>query len=136
MLDTNILVSACWKPGGNEDVVLEMGLQRKIELCATLQLWAEYEEVLHRKKFQKHESRIEHMLMRLHSCLAIVPVATQITLAIDADDNIVLESAMSSQAAYIVTGNLKDFPLDWPVARIVNARQFLDYFSVTGSAVP
>jgi predicted nucleic acid-binding protein len=44
----------------------------------------------------------------------------------DADDDIFLECAQAARAHYVVTGNLKDFPVKWADAQIVTARQFLD----------
>jgi predicted nucleic acid-binding protein len=44
----------------------------------------------------------------------------------DPDDDIFLESAQAARAHYLVTGNLRDFPMKWADTQIVTARQFLD----------
>jgi hypothetical protein len=53
----------------------------------------------------------------------------------DPDDDIFLECAQAARAAYIVTGNIKDFPASWHETRIVTARYFLEITSgETGKA--
>ena len=139
VLDTNILISACWKLGGLEDQVVELGLAGHFTMPVSPELWAEYIEVLARPKFLKLKSRIDTLLARLEPQVLRIETHSKLTLALDPDDNIILECALDSGANYIITGNLKHYPLDWPVARIVNARQFFDqtnYRSLVASAVP
>ena len=47
----------------------------------------------------------------------------------DPDDDIFLECAQAARAAYLVTGNLKHFPVTWLGSRIVTARRFLEIMS-------
>jgi putative PIN family toxin of toxin-antitoxin system len=126
VLDTNILISACWKPGGLEDQLVELAIARRIQAIASPALWAEYVEVVHRPKFEKLRDRADLLLARLNPCLLSVDSLPTLQLAHDPDDNLLLECAAGGQADSLITGNLKDFPLDWPIARIVNARGFLD----------
>jgi len=37
-----------------------------------------------------------------------------------------MECAQAAHANYLVTGNLKDYPVKWADTQIVNARQFLE----------
>ena len=139
VLDTNILISACWKLGGLEDQVVELGLAGHFTMVVSPAIWAEYVEVLARPKFSKLKPRIDNLLARLELQVSWIETQSKLTLALDPDDNIILECALDSGANYIITGNLKHYPLDWPVARIVNARQFFDqtnYRSLVASAVP
>jgi len=126
VLDTNILISACWKPGGLEEQVLELGLAGRFDIVVSPAVWAEYIEVLRRPKFEKLQPRVDVLLTRLESRIIYCEPDSKIELASDPDDNRMLECAAAAGAAYIVSGNLKDYPLDWPVARILNARQFLE----------
>lgn len=126
VLDTNILISACWKPGGLEEQVVEHGFSGRFTMAVSPALWAEYIEVLARPKFAKLTPRIDALLARLKSQVLNIATTTTLDLASDPDDNRILECALAAGAKYIVTGNLKHYPLDWPVARILNARQFLD----------
>ena len=137
VLDTNILISACWKPGGLEQQVLDLGLYGSFTLVVSAAVWDEYVEVLQRPKFVKLQPRVEALLHRLRDVVLRVEPATTLDLATDPDDNRLLECAATAQAQYLITGNLKDYPLDWPGARIVNARQFfyLVQFDRFGRAV-
>ena len=139
VLDTNILISACWKSGGLEDQVVELGLAGHFTMVVSPAIWGEYIEVLARPKFLKLNPRIDTLLARLEPQVLKLETHSTLRLATDPDDNIILECALDSGASYIITGNLKHYPLDWPVARIVNARQFFDqtnYCSFVASADP
>ncbi len=125
VLDTNILISACWSPGGLEDLVLRRGLEGRFEIAVSADLWAEYHDVLGRAKFAKLRDRSEPMLTALAARALRFTPQERVEAASDEDDNRVLECALACGAAYVVTGNLKHFPLDWEHARIVNARTFL-----------
>lgn len=129
VLDTNILISACWKPGGLEDRVVELGLAGRFQMLASEAVWAEYVEVLGRKKFASVIKRIEPLIARLEHSVERIEVNLTIEEASDPDDNRMLECAAAGHAAYLVTGNLKDYPPEWKLARIVNARQFLEAMS-------
>ncbi len=125
VLDTNILISACWSPDGIEMLVLKSGLAGRFEIATSLDLWTEYRDVLGRAKFAKLRDRIEPMLLELAAKALLFSPQVRVCAASDEDDNRVLECALASHAGFVVTGNLKHFPVDWPHARIVNARQFL-----------
>ena len=125
VLDTNILISACWSPGGIEELVLRYGLAGRFKIATSADLWTEYREVLGRAKFAKLRDRIEPMLLQLAAKALLFSPQVRVSAASDEDDNRVLECALAAQASYVVTGNLKHFPVDWPHARIMNARQFL-----------
>lgn len=139
VLDTNILISTCWKPGGLEEQVIELGLARRFTIAVSPALWAEYIDVLRRPKFKSIQPRVDLLIARLKPAVWKVEPTTTLTLASDPDDNRILECAAAAQASYIVTGNLRDFPLDWPIARIVHARHFLADLAqsnLTASAEP
>ena len=112
VLDTNILISACWKPGGLEEQVIELGLADHFTMVVSPELWAEYVEVLARPKFLKLKPRIDTLFARLEAKVLKTATHSKLTLASDPDDNIVLECALDTGADYIITGNLKHYPLD------------------------
>lgn len=126
VLDTNILISACWKPGGLEELVVERALAGRFQLVASPVVWAEYEEVLRRPKFAKLGPRVELLLTRLRPAVTLFATTIPVKLATDPDDNCILEAALAADADYVVTGNLRHFPPQMGKARIVNARLFLD----------
>jgi putative PIN family toxin of toxin-antitoxin system len=127
VLDTNILVSALLQPQGLPARILLMTLAgASAQLCVSGEIYAEYEEVIRRPKFKRSEDVIEQALRAIRQNGFWVKPSQKVLAAFDADDNIFLECAQASRAHFLVTGNLKDFPLKWAGTQIVTARQFLD----------
>jgi putative PIN family toxin of toxin-antitoxin system len=125
VLDTNILVSACWTPGGLEDRVVRMVLAGKLRIAVTPAVWEEYTEVLSRRKLAALREKSTELLSRLDALAINVEAGARLTEAGDEDDNRFLECAIAGSATFLITGNLRDYPAGWRAARIVNARQFL-----------
>lgn len=124
VLDTNILISACLKPQGLEARVLDIALRQA--LFVTEAVLAEYREVSTRAKFAAIRTCLESALHRIETSARLVqPLAVE-SAARDEDDNRLLECARAAQARYLITGNLKDYPPDFPGVTILNARAFLD----------
>jgi putative PIN family toxin of toxin-antitoxin system len=125
VLDTNILVSACWKPGGKEAEVARLAVSGAIIPCVSAAILAEYRDVFSRRKL----SGISHLSAELLTSLEHVALALETTVpvraSVDEDDNRFLECLDAAHAAYLITGNLRHYPEVWGHARIVNARTFL-----------
>jgi uncharacterized protein len=126
VLDTNILVSACWKPAGLEAQTVALAMRGAITACASRQILAEYREVLLRDKFAALRPRATQLLAALEPRLLMVEASGNARASLDEDDNCFIDCAASAGAAYLITGNLKHFPAQCGCARAVNARQFLD----------
>jgi putative PIN family toxin of toxin-antitoxin system len=130
VLDTNILVSACWKPCGLEAQVADMAIAGQIMACVSPEVLAEYRDVLSRPKLAAIGDRAHQLLAALECIAALVEPTTPITESIDDDDNRFLECATAAAADYLITGNLRHYPaiLTAPhgTIRIVNARTFLN----------
>jgi putative PIN family toxin of toxin-antitoxin system len=130
VLDTNILVSACWKPGGLEAQVADLAITSQITACVSPHILAEYRDVLSRPKLASVSNRTQELLSALERISLSVESTTPISESIDDDDNRFLECAAAAGAAYIITGNLRHYPAIWPAPhgtiRIVNARTFLN----------
>lgn len=126
VLDTNILISACLKPGGLEAQVVSMVRSGRIEACVTPEVLTEYRDVLLREKFRAVRERAEQLLAAFEACAVAVPPGEPVAAASDEDDNRFLECAASGNAAYLITGNLRHYPAAWTPTNIVNARSFID----------
>ncbi len=126
VLDTNILISACLKPGGLEAQTVQLARSRAFTLCVSPAVLAEYTEVLARDKFRSVREQSAEILASLPACAMVVETESVLHHLKDDDDNRLLECASAAGAAYLVTGNLKHFPDHWECARIVNARTFLE----------
>jgi predicted nucleic acid-binding protein len=57
--------------------------------------------------------------------MTVVVPKKKLDVAIDPDDNKVVECALEARADYIVTGNIRHFPSRFQDIRIVLPRQFL-----------
>jgi uncharacterized protein len=129
VLDTNILVSACWKPGGLEAQVADLATAGQITACVSPQVLAEYRDVLSRPKLASVSGRAQDLLAAIGRNALPVDATTQITESIDDDDNRFLECAVAAAADYLITGNLRHYPSELTALhgtiRIVNARTFL-----------
>jgi putative PIN family toxin of toxin-antitoxin system len=126
VLDTNILISACLKPDGLEARTVNLARGGAFTLCISSAVWAEYSDVLFRKKFAAVHADAVDMLRALEEHAVVVTAVTRpLQLASDEDDNRLLECAEAAGAAYLVTGNRRHFPAAWEPAQIVNAREFL-----------
>jgi uncharacterized protein len=127
VLDTNILVSALLQPQGLPARAFLMALAgTTAQLCVSGDVYAEYEEVVRRPKFNRDEAVIESALHAIRQNGFWVKPSEKVNVCSDPDDNIFLECAQAARAHYLVTGNLKDFPAKWANTQIVTARQFLD----------
>ena len=127
VLDTNILVSALLQPQGLPARTFLMGLAgTTAQLCVSGDVYAEYEEVVRRPKFNRDEAVIESALHAIRQNGFWVKPSEKVNVCSDPDDNIFLECAQAARAHYLVTGNLKDFPAKWANTQIVTARQLLD----------
>jgi uncharacterized protein len=125
VLDTNVLVSACWNPDGLEAAAVALAAQGSFTLCVSPAVIAEYRDVLSRKKLAKIESRAVAMLAALEKVWISFDASIGTSAASDEDDNRFLECALSAGADFLVTGNLRHYPEIFGTTRIVNARGFL-----------
>lgn len=126
VLDTNIVVSALLQPLGPPAQVFVLAIGGAIQLCISGEIYAEYEEVLSRPRFQRPEEVVAGTLQAIRDKSLWVRPTEAIRICSDPDDDIFLECAQAARADYLVTGNLKHFPASWGGTRIVSPRDLLD----------
>ena len=126
VLDTNIIVSALLQPLGPPAQVFELCLGGALQLCASGDIYAEYEEVISRPRFGRREETIAETLRAVREKGYWVRPTVATRACADPDDNMFLECAATAGAQYLVTGNLKHFPASLGETRIVTARWLLD----------
>lgn len=135
VLDTNIIISALLQPLGPPAQVFLLAVGGSIQLCVSGNVYAEYEEVIRRPRFRREEDLIAATLNTIRKEGLWVRPTETVRVCSDPDDDIFLECAQASRAAYLVTGNLKDFPASWRDTQIVTAGGFLEFMSAeTGQA--
>ena len=124
VLDTNVLISACWSPGGLEGRLVTLVLEGQLTACVTEAVMAEYREVAQRPKFATRAVCFERMIACFEKLAEVVKPGPATEAATDPDDNRLLECADGAAARWLITGNLRHFPGQHQGTHIVNARQF------------
>jgi putative PIN family toxin of toxin-antitoxin system len=127
VLDTNVVVSALLQPQSAPSRAFLMTIAgTMVQLCVSGDVYAEYEEVIQRPKFNRSEAVIEQTLRTIRQNGLWVKPSESVRVCSDPDDDIFLECAQAARAHYLLSGNLKDFPVKWAQTQIVTPRQFLD----------
>ncbi|HKE28301.1 MAG TPA: PIN domain-containing protein [Bryobacteraceae bacterium] len=85
------------------------------------------EEVVCRPRFQRSEDVIAGLLQTIREKGFWVQPTETVRVSPDPDDNIFLECAQAAQADYLVTGNLKHFPVSWKGTRIIPPRHLVGH---------
>lgn len=114
VFDTNVVVSACisaFAPPGR--IIDELFLEEQVNLCISIEVFSEYNEVLSRDKFLKIKGftrNAQKFLQYVAEFGLWFEPEISFTESRDADDNIFLDLAFAAAADFIITGNFKDFP--------------------------
>ena len=126
VLDTNVVVSALLKDGSAPSQVLNEALNGCIIPVLNSDILNEYGEVLLRKKFGFSEQNVIKFITELSKRALFIKAAPTNEIFPDPDDAVFYEVVMQAQDkenAYLVTGNLKHFPIK---SFIVTPRQMLE----------
>lgn len=110
--DTNVLVSALWKPGSIPDVLVSLVLHDDLDLialCYSSALLTEYQGVLSRPRFPFSSERVAKLLGRIKAVGRLVKPQARLSVITHEPDNRVLECAKAARAHYLVTGDKKHF---------------------------
>lgn len=126
VIDTNVVVSANLSDDGLPASVLDLAANRKILMCISPAILAEYEEVLCRPHFKLAPARIAGSLAVIRKTSRMVKPAGRLKISGHLSDNRFYECAAASQAHYIITGNTRHFPEPYKITRIVTPREFVD----------
>ncbi len=114
VLDTNVIISALWKPGSVPDQAVTAALGSGNRVLYDARILHEYRTVLSRPKFKRIVPALADALVTriaLHG-EAVADVAPWTGATSDEDDRMFVEVALTGRADAIVTGNVKDFPTD------------------------
>jgi uncharacterized protein len=133
VLDTNIVVSALLQPLGPPAQVFLLALDGTVQMCVSGSIFAEYDEVIRRPRFRRSEDTILSVLDTIRRKAFWVKPTASVRACLDPDDDMFLECAQASGAAFLVTGNIRDFPTQWVGAEIVTPRRFLEIVALRSS---
>lgn len=125
VINTNILVSALLtsKKDSATVQVVEKILQKKIIPLYSEEIFDEYRNVLHRKKFKFSTEIVDYMLNAISNFgVLVTPSEVEIILP-DMKDLQFYKIVAENTESYLVTGNLKHFPRS---DRIITAHKMID----------
>ena len=134
VIDTNVLVSALIQKGFPYKIVNELFIEKKITLCVSEELMAEYYEVLRRPKFTLYSdfvTKAKTLLADIEAKANMYIPMISLDLISDKDDNKILELADVCAADYIITGNTNDFTFPtYKNTKIVTPKDYWYIFNI------
>lgn len=127
VLDTNVLVSGILSPNGPPAAVLRALLTERVTLCFDERIVSEYRDVLTRSKAAFNRDLVDELTGFLEAAGSPTIAAPLGVTLPNPWDQMFVEVAVSGEADFLVTGNLKHFPEEAPAGvRVVSPREFLD----------
>ena|SRR5579872_3424412 len=128
VIDTNVVVSANLVDEGPSAAIFQMAVNQKlIQMCISPAVLAEYEEVLRRPRLKLTPARIAGALTLIRSAARMIHPTGTLKISGHDSDNRFYECAEAAAAAYLITGNTKDFTRDHGPTKIITPRDFLDH---------
>ena len=126
VLDTNVLVSALIDDGKPRKLVLE--LLDKYTVILSRQMLAELADVVSRNKFSVKSGQVDRFLSSLVRMSQLVSDVARFKVVLeDPDDDVVLNTAYTGRAEFIVTGDRHLLELDkFKKTKIVTVNQMLE----------
>lgn len=114
VVDTDVVVTALRSPDGASRWLLRRVLQRKIPAAVSVPLLLEYEAVLNRPEHLLATNLSPAEIGAVLDALASVAKRVRLSfrwrpLLADANDDMVLETAINGGASWIVSFNIRDF---------------------------
>jgi putative PIN family toxin of toxin-antitoxin system len=116
IIDTNVLVSALIQRSYPYFILNSCVFDNQVDLCVSDDLFNEYFEVLHRPKFTRFPdflNNAELVMAQIDTIAKKYYPTQQITEIADIPDNRLLELAVEANADFLITGNTKDFVMDY-----------------------
>ena len=127
VLDANIYISSIFWEKGNPHKIIEKIINQEIQAFISNEILEELKKVL-KRDFDEPNELIEDQIKLIKEYSEIIETSEKINIIQeDADDNKIIECAISANANYIITGDnhllkLKEFR----GIKIVNSKDFLE----------
>lgn len=125
VLDTNVVVSALISPSGPLADLLDLAALWHFRCYLSEEILDEYREVLGRAHLNLDEHKTFRAIERLKEAAVLVRPQKKLLVCTDFGDNKFLECALEARADYIVTGNVRHFPVRFQDVRVIIPRRFL-----------
>ena len=126
VIDTNVVVSFLWKDNSVPGKIIKLIFKEKIVPLLNEDIINEYYDVLTRNKFKFPLGKVETLISRIRSKGIFLEKEEALEEFIDSDDIVFYEIVLSARCtmdAYLVTGNMKHYPIR---NYVVTPRQMLD----------
>ena len=126
VIDTNVIVSSVLKPSSIPGLVVELVSKKTIIPLISKEILDEYEEVLFRNKFGIDPALIQSLLKDIKEKGIYLEREQSLEDFIDKDDAVFFEIVMSARStmdAYLITGNMKHYPIR---SYIVTPREMIE----------
>ncbi len=127
VIDTNVLVSALITHNSEAATakVVRLLLEQSFIPMYDEDIIAEYEDVLHRAKFQILPETADALISHItENGIEASRINFKEPMP-DEDDRVFLEVALSKEDSFLVTGNLKHYPIS---TRVITPAQFLEIY--------
>ncbi len=111
VLDTNVFVSGLLSPFGSPGEIVRMVASNILQLCFDSRIITEYHLVLKRAKFKLNQDKVSILLDQIESYGYIVSTEPLKYNLPDKNDEAFLEVAITAKAEYLVTGNIRHYPV-------------------------
>ena len=126
VLDTNVLVSGLLSPFGPPGEIVRMAAAKSLQLCYDARIVSEYRSVLKRAKFKLDQDNVAILLDQIEACGELVVAEPLEKELLDKGDEPFIEVAIASEAEYLVTGNIKHYPVKQRNnVRVITPSEFL-----------
>lgn len=130
VLDTNVIVSGFLNPYGAPGKIVQMVSSGTLSLCYDARVFSEYKKVLHRSKFNFDPVEIVAFLEQVQANGRVIASGPLSVSLPDPYDEPFLEIAVSANVPYLVTGNIRHFPMKYrKEIQIVLPSEFLVIYS-------
>ena len=126
VIDTNVMVSAMFKKGSVPGRVVDYAIEGEIVPLLNDEIINEYEEVLLRNEFGFDAEDVAELISHLKSKAIFLDRTRSDENFPDLDDAVFYEIALTARKtadAYLITGNIKHFPVK---PFVITPREMLD----------
>ena len=126
VIDTNVIVSSMLKTNSIPGLIVNLIYKDTIVPLLSEDIIKEYYEVLSRNKFEIDSIKIDNLLNVIKEKGIFLEREQTLESFIDKDDAVFFEIVMSARStmdAYLVTGNMKHYPIR---SYIVTPREMID----------
>ena len=133
VIDTNVIVSALIGSGYPAQIIYNIVLNKKVIVCCSSAIFAEYVQVLNRERFRKYSGFVtnaEIVLNKIDQISENFSPLNKIDVIKDEPDNRFLELAITANADFLITGNTNDFTFKtYQQIKIVTPSEYVnEYF--------